>query len=376
MSAKVKVISKTSKSAKNIISKLDEFLKNGDYSKSDINFLKTNFDMLKKQIDRYLGCLRIISESNYFRTYKPEIHNVAKLYYKEISNKSLTLNDKYNNDYYMNYFSKYGTEPTDEIYNEIIDFYVKSRDHVMVNYILHTCDILNSHPIKNFNGEFDINNDNIPQQSKISKLPTIPFYDFNIFDLSEFAKKENCPNLANALHSKLSEISNKVYKIINTPNIDIDKFISIVFEALQELEKQVPRCKKAFELIKNSMSLFKENFFSYNMEYNITQNPITIIESFVKDVKEKNKVMNPKTIREFLEIIKHFTSSQSSIECCDPSLIKAMNAGTQMLSTETNKLEKIIECEKTGEDIPTDIKQSANNAPDIMEIFNKLTDEL
>lgn len=351
MSAKVKVISKTSKSAKNIIAKLNDFLKTGDYTKSDIGFLRENFNVLKSEVDRYIKCIEFISESNYFGTYHPAIRTIAKLYLTNIQSKISDFKD-YPPEYFINYNLVHQHEPTDDEYQDIIKFYMNSRDHVIVNYILHTCNTLNQ---------------------KTNNVPVVPFYDFNAFDLNDLAQKENCPILAIAIKKKLSDISNKVYKIINTPNIDIDKFITIVFDALSELEHQIPRCKKAFDLIKNSMKLFKENFYNYNMEYNITQNPISIIECFVKDVKEQNKVMNPNTIREFVNIIKHFSNSKSSMECCDPDLLKAMNVGTDLLTSETSKLEKIIECEKTGE-IPPDITPST--APNIMDIFNKLTDSI
>lgn len=352
MSAKVKVISKTSKSAKNIIAKLNDFLKTGDYTKHDIGFLRENFKKLKHEVDRYIKCIEIISESNYLKLYQPEIQTIAKLYFTNIKSKSNSFNDTYTPEYFINYFTEHGTEPSNDEYQNIINFYTNSRDHVIINYILHTCNEC---------------------KQKTNNVPIIPFYDFNAFDLNELSKKENCPNLSTAIKNKLNEVSLNVYKIINTPNIDVDKFIKIVFDALEELEKQIPRCKKAFELIKNSMSLFKENFYNYNMEYNITQNPISIIEGFVKDVKEKNKVMNPTTIREFVSIIKHFSNSKSS-EFCDPDLLKAMNAGTDLLTSETSKLEKIIECEKTGEEIPSDITPST--APNIMDIFSKLTDNI
>lgn len=82
------------------------------------------------------------------------------------------------------------------------------------------------------------------------------------------------------------------YKIITTPDINVEKFVEAFSKKLKEAEKHIPNCGEAFKLLQKSLNLLKKNFDTYYMKYMQTNNPSVIFESFLEDVTSKTKKKN------------------------------------------------------------------------------------
>lgn len=99
--------------------------------------------------------------------------------------------------------------------------------------------------------------------------------------------------------------SYEIYKIVTSPDIDVEKFAQVVIDNIGNLKKHIPRCNEAFDKIEESIGLLRGNFGSYYKDFVITKNPTTIIESFVTDVAQNTKG-NLKLARQFKIIVMHY----------------------------------------------------------------------
>ena len=108
----------------------------------------------------------------------------------------------------------------------------------------------------------------------------------------------------------------EIYKLITSPDVDVDNFASAIMDAIVPLKKQIPRCDNAFAAIENSLGMLKENFGGYYKDFVRSRNPSTIIESFVKDVSS-NKSRDARTAREFRTIIRYY-QKQTAGKIKDP----------------------------------------------------------
>jgi hypothetical protein len=125
----------------------------------------------------------------------------------------------------------------------------------------------------------------------------------------------------------LYRASLEVYQINTSPDVDIERFSEVLTEAIAKVQ-QVPelnRCKTAFKKIRESVDLLQENFNGYFKDFVQSQNPSTIIESFIVDVSSKQK-SSPQLTREFRQIIRYYQkmSNQSNIK--DPNIKKLFSA--------------------------------------------------
>lgn len=110
--------------------------------------------------------------------------------------------------------------------------------------------------------------------------------------------------LLDVLHM-LYNTSYEIYKLVTSPDIDVEKFAQLVIDNIGNLKKHIPRCNEAFDKIEESVSLLRSNFGSYYKDFVITKNPTTIIENFVMDVADNTKG-NLKLARQFKIIVTHY----------------------------------------------------------------------
>jgi hypothetical protein len=117
-----------------------------------------------------------------------------------------------------------------------------------------------------------------------------------------------------------------IVKDITSPNVDVDKFSEIVVRNIDEMRKHIPRCDKAFDKIKASVSLLKDNFGGYYKSFVTSQNgnPGIIVENFVLDVAKKNSA-DVQTTRQFRQIINFYHKQISSKKVSDPKVRKMLS---------------------------------------------------
>ena len=90
------------------------------------------------------------------------------------------------------------------------------------------------------------------------------------------------------LHMFLKE-TQQVFEMLSSPDIDIDKFVTIISSGLDKMKShpELRGCTDAFEKIRRSTSMLKDNFGSYYGDFMASNNPNIIMENFISDVSRK-----------------------------------------------------------------------------------------
>lgn len=170
----------------------------------------------------------------------------------------------------------------------------------------------------------------------------LTLFSFSSLDFKQIYYHDNMdPNFSKYILMVLHLVYKKimfVIKEITSPDIDVDKFASLLVNNIDDIKKHIPRCEKAFEKIKQSVDLLKSNFGEYYKDFISSQNPGIIVEHFVIDVAKSSKA-DPAVTRQFREIVKFYrTHMQSKIK--DPKVKKIFSmvgANLDILEEKTRK---------------------------------------
>lgn len=130
-------------------------------------------------------------------------------------------------------------------------------------------------------------------------------------------------------------IGHSIYEVITSPDIDIKKFSKVLIENIDKMKKTIPRCDKAFNIIKNSVSLLEDNFKSYYKNSVESENPSVIVESFIIDVSMSQKA-NASITGQFRRIIMFMKKQAANNN--DPrvkKLFKILNSQFDLMAQKT-----------------------------------------
>lgn len=130
-------------------------------------------------------------------------------------------------------------------------------------------------------------------------------------------------------------IGHDIYETVTSPDIDIKKFSRVLISNIDNMKKTIPRCDKAFNIIRDSVELLEDNFKGYYKNSIEAENPSIIIESFIVDVSLSQKT-NATITGQFRKIIM-FMKKQSS-NSNDPrvkKLFKILNSQFDLMSKKT-----------------------------------------
>lgn len=113
--------------------------------------------------------------------------------------------------------------------------------------------------------------------------------------------------------NKILNITHNLYRVLSTPDIDIDEFVNVVMRNIEEAKKrpEMSRCRRAFDKLTKSVEMLKENFSTYYRDFIESNNSTIIIENFVLDVA-KNTKADPQLMREFRTIINYYKKIAAS----------------------------------------------------------------
>jgi hypothetical protein len=129
------------------------------------------------------------------------------------------------------------------------------------------------------------------------------------------------------------KISFEIYDIIYSPDIDIHEFSNILISTITTLREKIPRCDKAFDVIENSVNMLKTNFKDYFRESVETENPASILQSFIIDVGNTQKA-NPVVVAQFRKITSFMKKNAANSN--DPNVKKLF----KMLNNQFNAIDK------------------------------------
>jgi hypothetical protein len=129
-----------------------------------------------------------------------------------------------------------------------------------------------------------------------------------------------------AVFASLYKHTYSIYRTINSPDVDIDKFTDLLMASIAELKKQpkLCRCLSAFRRIEQSVELLKDKFTDYYRESISTGNENALISSFIVDVSNQGGA-DARLTREFRTIIQYMHEiSQKTGKNKDPNVQRIM----------------------------------------------------
>lgn len=135
----------------------------------------------------------------------------------------------------------------------------------------------------------------------------------------------------------------QIYRLVSSPDIDVDKFAEALVANIQTIKKQIPRCDEAFNKIEESVNLLRENFGGYYKDFITSQNPGIIVENFVLDVAKDSKA-NFKVTQQFKQIIAFYKKRMQG-QIKDPKIKRIFD----LVGANLNVLEKKTSKKSNGE---------------------------
>lgn len=209
--------------------------------------------------------------------------------------------------------------------DNVISIYKRIKENEHIQQYLLLCKNLIKY--KDSIGDKDNLDGNFIRNSPGHELYLFPFSDINfkfIFDhylddnLNNYTEIDTAKKYILITLNMLFIASFDIYKLITTPDIDIEKFSDVIIKAISEAKKQIPRCDAAFKIIANSADMLKNNFSDYYKDFVISKNPTVIMENFILDIS-KSSNMSTDTVRQFKKII-FFYRKQADNRPKDPKL--------------------------------------------------------
>jgi len=127
----------------------------------------------------------------------------------------------------------------------------------------------------------------------------------------------------------------EIYKIITSPDVDVDKFVEIVAKSIDEIKTKIPRCNEAFDKIKNATHLLKDNFGDYYKDFVESENPTIIMENFISDVAQSAEG-SPQLIMQFKRIISFYRKNAEQHMQSNPQLKQVFSMVNSQMSVLEN----------------------------------------
>ncbi len=146
---------------------------------------------------------------------------------------------------------------------------------------------------------------------------------------------------------KLYSFTYNLYKVITSPDIDVDEFVNVIISSIDQIkhQPQLSRCDLAFAKIKDSVNMLKDNFSDYYKDFVETKNSTIIMENFIIDVSNKNAKSDPKLMQQFRKIIAHYRAlSKDNIQ--NPQLRSLFDKVNQQFAQAEKHANNIVGIEK------------------------------
>jgi hypothetical protein len=338
---KTKFISKTAKSTLRNRDVVDMFNGIMDNKNTTLSVIHQKYQRLSRHTDRFIMLLRMLSRSCIIKKF-PTIENALVKYVDHLNDLYLKWFNLPDLSSYIKETSVPSLEKQEVDYSnvpkDIASNFSSGFEHMKKNELLGiiivTCK--NLLPFKGYISDQDNLRDKFILKSgglTISPLPDLQSLNFKHIYIDDKLNSEDRRFLLLILH-KLYMISHDVYEAVVSPDVDINDFVNIVLQSVNEIRKQIPRCNMAFDKIIESIGLLRENFTDYYKDYVASNNPTIIMENFVLDVSKTAK-SNVKLTQQFRTIISHYRNlvSQKTYNPKLKSLFEQVDANFKELET-------------------------------------------
>jgi hypothetical protein len=277
---------------------------------------------MKGSVSRFLKLLTVFRNSSIFEQFK-EIKDSLSSYIESLDANFTELFVAPDLEHYFDKTKEtlaghnYESIPTD-VKEEFSKVFTNVKKCNVINIIIVTCK--NLIPYKKYIADKNELSDTFLTKtagSMMNPLPEITLLNikriYNDTILTQSDKKFILMFL-----SKLYEISYNTYEVVTSPDVDVNDFVTIIVNSIDELKKHIPRCDDAFNKIVESVDILKYNFDSYYKDFVASNNPAIIMENFVLDVS-KNTKATPRLTGQFRKIISHYRNIASK-HSTDPRL--------------------------------------------------------
>lgn len=195
----------------------------------------------------------------------------------------------------------------DSIKKRFSEIYEAAKKSTLVNTFIVTCDRLVPYK-QNFNDLEKLNPKFVTCMAGTEWCP-FSFSRLNYKMLfSQTDIKENSIRFFMTVLYKVFDFSHKLWQETVSPDIDVDQFVNVIMDNMEEIKKRAPelsRCGKAFKKIAESVQLLKSNFNTYYRDFVETKDSTVMMQNFILDVS-KQTGSDPEVMREFREIIKYY----------------------------------------------------------------------
>ena len=310
--SKIKIKSKVVKSTLQNKDVIDMFHGVIGTDGASISIVHPKYQLIEKNVKRFLQVLDMLYNEkflDFFTTFKDNLDMYLFSLRRQFVN-------SFNAPNIDNFLSKgneiihrlspvvvdYSGVPVDVV-NSFNEIYTEMKKCSLINTIIVTCKNLIPHK-KSIE---DVNElkDKFLLKGGLNFAP-LPFLIFNFKQIyiDDRLSEENKDFILVILH-KLYTISHEIYDTISSPDIDVNEFVTIIMNSIDDVKKHIPRCDQAFNKIAESVDLLRGNFNSYYKDYISSNNPTIIMENFVLDVS-KNTRASPTLTAQFRKIISHY----------------------------------------------------------------------
>jgi hypothetical protein len=226
------------------------------------------------------------------------------------------------------------TTVEDELKKKFTEVYDAAKKDDLVRKFVIMCD--NLVPYKKYFAEEDKFNHKFIHNMAGAEWCPFPFVNLNIkqiFNMSEV--KENTILFFMTILHKAYTLSRKLYDELQSPDVDVDQFVEIIMSNINEIQKrpELHRCREAFQKIKDSVGLLKNNFNGYYRDFIGTNDSTIMMQHFIIDVSKKTEASATVTAQ-FRTIIKYYQKLSQDQE---------MNPKVKMLFDKVNESFKALE---------------------------------
>lgn len=172
----------------------------------------------------------------------------------------------------------------------------------------------------------------------VDNIPGIEFVPFSFTKLDlKYIWSRGTPESKKyvmVLISILFKSAKKMHDLYSSPDINKAQFSQTLMASVEKISHtpELHRCKKAFKEITKSVNMLENNFTTYYRDMVDSQNPNTIIESFINDVAKESASTDPGVLREFNQIVA-FCRKQSGSTPKDPKVKKLMETISNRLKS-------------------------------------------
>jgi len=238
------------------------------------------------------------------------------------------------------------TDDVEETYEklskkEVNELYKKLKESSLVKELIIMCNKLDKHKL-NFNDPSALKENFVNQEPGL----TFIIFDFSSLDLKMLWNSDKITYTIKkyilTVLASLHKHSLVLYNVVTSPDVDIEKFTSVLITSLGEIKKhpRLSRCNKAFARIEQSIELLKDRFSDYYKETVASQNPSSLLTSFIVDVSQQGNT-DLRLAREFKEIVNFISeASEKAGKNKDPNIKKVFEYLNSNISLMDNKLKE------------------------------------